>query len=423
LAYNRIKNFVDTLGLPNPCGPTEFAEIFVNARDASDSQFRGHPDNDETRKLIEIAFATTTCPEEGRYLRFRLFVYPLATQNDELRTIMRLSEPAEVSVETIRRLAPALPSSEYALRVDSREGHLLCDSVIHISRSGAYGIPGRPDYWHGGTGPTGLMIRGDRPGELRVSEDMIGLRLHAGSVEEVIDYSHVPAVAEWLRETAGSLVGKSAAQAAQASVRFGGQYGVWTLVTAVWARILAQTIDARHGGTFAILRGEMAKHVACKYASHGLDLGRTINDFWLASVAATDADDREQLRLWMASKDRLFATADLVASLASVDGCVVLSPDLVVQGFGGEISVDEDSLAKLGAPLIDAASDTPRENQDARQFGGTRHRSAYRLAKVSPSAIVFVISQDGDLRVFCNNDCKVYAFDRLDAWAMPEDRK
>ena len=153
MAYNRIKNFVNTLGLPNPCGPTEFAEIFVNARGASDSSFRGHLDNDETRKLIEIAFATTTRPEEGRYLRFRLFVYPLVTQNDELRTIMRLSEPAEVSVETICRLAPALPSSEYALRVDSREGHLLCDSVVHISRSGAYGIPGGPTFGMEGRAP------------------------------------------------------------------------------------------------------------------------------------------------------------------------------------------------------------------------------------------------------------------------------
>lgn len=426
--YNRIKYFVDTLRLPNPCGPTEFAEIFVKARDfvnarsTSGGPFCGHLNNDEVTELIKIAFAATTCPEEGRYPYFRLFAYPPGIAKDELRTIMELDGPVPVSVETIRRLAAALSSSECALRVDSREGRLLCDSVIHISRSGASGLPGRPEFWIG-DGYPGLMIRGDRPGELRVSERMIALRLHAGSVEEVTDYASVPTISKWLWETAGCLVSKAATQATEASMRFGGQNGMLTLVMTVWSRVLAQAVDARHGGAFAILRPPIANHVSFKYKSRGVDLGGAISDFWLHSVAAFDSNDREQLRLWMVSKDRLLATADLVASLANVDGCVGLSPDLVVQGFGGEISVDENSLGELrAAPLIDAASDIPIKDQDARQFGGTRHRSAYRLAKVSPGAIVFVISQDGDLRVFCNDDGKVYAFDRLDAWTIPEDR-
>lgn len=155
-----------------------------------------------------------------------------------------------------------------------------------------------------------------------------------------MDYSQVPAVTRWLHETAGVLVRQAAAQAAQAAVRFGGQNGAWMLVQAIWSRVLAQALDARHGGAFAILPGDITHHVSFKYESRGVDLGRALSDFWLASVAATDSSDREQIRRWMASKDRLFAFADLVASLANVDGCVGLSPDLVVRGFGGEVSVD-----------------------------------------------------------------------------------
>jgi hypothetical protein len=417
--YNQLKYYVDTLKLPNPCGPTEFAKAFIDASDVVIAHHTpGWPfcklGNDKIEELIGIAFAATTCPDEGRYSRFQLFAN---SQKDELHTIMQFSSPLKVSVDTIRKLAPALPSSEYALRVESCEGQLLCDSVLHFPLSGS-GLPGHPALWIGDGGQPGLLIRGERPGELRVSQGLLALRLHSGSVEEVTEFSIVPTISKWLQETARCLVGKTAIRKTEASLRFGGQTGMMHLVTGVWSHVLAQVVDARHGGSFAILRPPTANYVSFKYKSPVLDLGCAISNFLLNSIIASESNDREQLRLWMVSRDRLLATMNLVASLANVDGCVVLSPDLVVQGFGGEISVDENSLGEsTAAPFFDAThDDVPVENQDASQFGGTRHRSAYRLAKVSPNAIVFVISQDGDLRAFCNDEGKkVYAFHRLDA--------
>ena len=42
---------------------------------------------------------------------------------------------------------------------------------------------------------------------------------------------------------------------------------------------------------------------------------------------------------------------------------------------------------------------------------GMRHRSAYRFCQRVPGAMAFVISQDGDLRVFCNVKGRVELFD------------
>ena len=42
---------------------------------------------------------------------------------------------------------------------------------------------------------------------------------------------------------------------------------------------------------------------------------------------------------------------------------------------------------------------------------GMRHRSAYRFCHWVPGAMAFVISQDGDLRVFGNVQWRVELFD------------
>ncbi len=42
---------------------------------------------------------------------------------------------------------------------------------------------------------------------------------------------------------------------------------------------------------------------------------------------------------------------------------------------------------------------------------GMRHRAAYRFCEKIKGAIAFVVSQDGGLRVFCNPDGKVVAYE------------
>jgi hypothetical protein len=91
---------------------------------------------------------------------------------------------------------------------------------------------------------------------------------------------------------------------------------------------------------------------------------------------------------------------DFVAALAAVDGAVVLSRDLGLQGFGAEItqgrtpSGDErveydDHPAPLGKPAPASLADF-----------GMRHRSAIRFCQEVPGSMAFVVSQDGGIRMF-----------------------
>jgi hypothetical protein len=58
---------------------------------------------------------------------------------------------------------------------------------------------------------------------------------------------------------------------------------------------------------------------------------------------------------------------------------------------------------------------TPEEVSEAellRPFG-QRHKSAYSLCKQVPNSLAFVLSQDGDLRLFSSDESTVYLDDLL----------
>ena len=52
---------------------------------------------------------------------------------------------------------------------------------------------------------------------------------------------------------------------------------------------------------------------------------------------------------------------------------------------------------------------------DVHKRRGTRHRSAFELCERVPNTLAFVISQDGGVRAFSNDDEHVYLSGPLDA--------
>jgi hypothetical protein len=69
------------------------------------------------------------------------------------------------------------------------------------------------------------------------------------------------------------------------------------------------------------------------------------------------------------------------ADLASVDGALILGPDLTTMAFGAHLVAPEIELPSVLAPL------------------GTRHKSAARFCLGSPGAVTFVVSEDGPIAV------------------------
>jgi hypothetical protein len=188
----------------------------------------------------------------------------------------------------------------------------------------------------------------------------------------------------------------------------------------IWGNILRAVCNARHGGCFLVipeavdladmpitikyrlgaerlqdvLRERMAVEPSLSHHVHGEP------DVEISVLDDAHFIERDVARI-----------TDLAASLAAVDGAVVLRRDWRLVGFGAEITEtglwsDEEEVEYGKHP---DSMDGPR----ARPLSGfgMRHRSAYRFCQGVSGAMAFVISQDGDLRVFCNIKGRVQLFD------------
>lgn len=89
-------------------------------------------------------------------------------------------------------------------------------------------------------------------------------------------------------------------------------------------------------------------------------------------------------------------SANFIASLAGVDGLILLKEGLHVMGFGVEIRLKDDPAVVFTAGDPDASPEKLTRTSLG-QFG-TRHRSMMRYCNRHPGSIGFVISQDGDVR-------------------------
>jgi hypothetical protein len=100
-------------------------------------------------------------------------------------------------------------------------------------------------------------------------------------------------------------------------------------------------------------------------------------------------------------REKVELKAKLVGMLANIDGCVVLDNDLKVLGFGSKIGVSKREIKPKDC--YDLGSNRPI---DINNFG-TRHQSTYRLCAKRPGTLAFVVSQDGNLRLFYGENDKV----------------
>ena len=102
----------------------------------------------------------------------------------------------------------------------------------------------------------------------------------------------------------------------------------------------------------------------------------------------------DEMYWWTGVKE----ASQALAHLTAVDGATLVTYDLDVVGFGAKLQPAPDSVEPRRIYSVD-----PLDHQnwitDVRmeQLGGTRHQSAARFVADQPDAIVFVVSQDGDV--------------------------
>jgi hypothetical protein len=84
------------------------------------------------------------------------------------------------------------------------------------------------------------------------------------------------------------------------------------------------------------------------------------------------------------------------ASLAEVDGAIVVTGDLKVLGFGAKITVDAPAQVAMFRPEPGNQEVVHSRLED---IGGTRHQSAARFVSANRNAVAIVISQDSHVSV------------------------
>ena len=412
---------------PEFCGPSDLADCVISLRKhqrAQDKEWGTAPISDEgIRRLINLAYHTSMVSEEGRFPKFRV----VSHRKDDIRTIAECDVTLD-SVERLRRIAPTVSGDHsVALLVRDDTGPLTCVGLAIVDDMGFSVKPGRPEIVGFGTGPT-FHLRVEGPGQMRCSEAMGpygAVRLVESGIHQVVPYSLVAGVTNLLKTLARHILDRVVETKGEGSQRwFAGH--TYPLVEKVLGRTLDEATDLRHGGAFVFLptvdRNVDAFDIQCKYPA-ALNLGRCISEFWCACVDCAEARDEQAresaLQHWRWKRARLFSSAAGLSGLSAVDGCVVLNHNLDVLGFGGVIGLGESDAKVVDSPrrLKNAKTGAIHDDSEIASLGlGTRHRSAFRLCKTHANSLVFVVSQDGDLRVFFSDDEFVYGFEHLYAW-------
>jgi hypothetical protein len=184
--------------------------------------------------------------------------------------------------------------------------------------------------------------------------------------------------------------------------------------TALWIGIFDRVVKAKHGGSFIFVPPtDHSELLDIKYKlnsnlivdailercslepdlSH--DFGHDVNRYALAERG-------------IVADRKLLEVEDLVASLASVDGAVIVAPDLKIVGFGVRLNQSTSRKNDERQRVIKFVQHPrwkglPHDDRVLSEFG-TRHTSAVRFCEDVPEAVAFVVSQDGALRVFWTRD-------------------
>ncbi|BCS30826.1 hypothetical protein TBR22_A00260 [Luteitalea sp. TBR-22] len=392
------------------------------------------PHDAALREIVETAYHASLLSEEQRPLRFRLLVGPPAalpacSPRDLHLQVLEFDPSRRLSDSELRRLAPAADFERTLIGIHAEgEG---APYIWGLASSGAQWLrdiqSGRAT--HGPKLPEALVVHVLGPGQLLLGRGSIPLfELQGGKVldsgHDVFGSTWMPRLFAPVRAEVVRLRAPDASSPGRPTVS---DDVVRAVAQHLLRRALAAIRRARHGGTLLLVppddQGNLEiPGVTLKYRFADQDTRRRFRQLILSIVetlqtlAARDGvghvdwayylqrDDRELREL----EDAVVELAQLMASLASVDGALVMNRRFELLGFGGEITVAETVLQIHRAIDLEAEV-TVAEVVDG---VGTRHRSVYRLCQAHPATLAYVVSQDGAVTVVHARDGKVICWDQ-----------
>jgi hypothetical protein len=391
------------------------------------------PSPEDLRRILTVAFFASLEREEGRPLQFVLCCSP---ETDVVRDglgdavpIVPLQVPRQLTVPSIRSLAPAVGPSNAALLVRfPREGGRArqCEitGVLHVGENVARARSGRAFYYR--PAPNALIVEVAEAGELHVYQG--GARLisiKAGHLQNVMAFSAI----DFLPISQILAIGERALHDRIVKPRHepGRETSdfEWTALLNTILCVVNAVRVRGHGGTVLIVApgSERSLPVRKKFgvADHQSVLAERFISFLNTRHMLTEARLSRDMPARLMSRDEalvhlqnaafaaeedLVDAAELVAGFAAVDGALVLTSDLRPLGFGAEIVLDAAEPVIAHEVIGHAQSAESWPAVDSESFG-MRHRSALRCVGVADRTAAFVVSQDGHVSLFWKQDGRV----------------
>jgi hypothetical protein len=375
---------------------------------------------------LSLAFQASLTAEEGRPTRFRLLLTPreaLPEAGAFNRGVLRLRFDASrpLSVDELRRLAPAVPFESALIGAEVEDGKLRIWGVAHSGPAWlAPSWGGRsvvPIWSHDPivhvTGPGQLTVRSAGKSIAALERGAV-----VDAVLDVFDSRWLPALFE--RERGEVQAEHAAVQAHSASPTLAEHSLIGRVSQHMLRRTLQLVRNARHGGMLLVVDaastgGAAPSCLRLKYRfeqdepSHRYRkllfeiLDNLANASTKPSVGWLDfaADDSRQLEQL---EQAVFEWSRVLANLSAVDGAVVMDKRFGLLGFGAEVSAELPAPSSVWRAL-DSEGDN-RVPEDVENVG-TRHRAAYRFVKDHPAGLAVVVSQDGGISFVGNRDGEV----------------
>jgi hypothetical protein len=390
------------------------------------------PAIEDLRYILETAFLASLTREEGRALTFVLCCAPgIDVPRDgvnESVPVIPLESPRALTVEAIRSLAPAASPANAAILVrcqvgGASTGHSELAGILNVGSNLARAQRGRAFYHR--SAPYALVIDVRDAGEIHVYRGGIKLaELAGGSLHDQLAFSGLEflPISHILTRGVDALrvrLRTPAHEAPRETSDF-----EWTSLLNTLLGIVNGVREHGHGGTLLLVApgSEATLPIRLKYAvnEHQLVVAGRFVDFVNsrheledARHAAETTDDLQvasalpHLRnaTYVAEEDLADAT-DLAARLTAVDGALVLTSDLRVLGFGAEIVLDATRPVTAFQVTGHARRGADWPAVDSEGFG-MRHRSGLRCVAVAQNAAAFVVSQDGTVSFFWQQDGRV----------------
>jgi hypothetical protein len=394
------------------------------------------PDPSVLELLFSTCYQASLLREEERAVMFRLILCDperLPVREGPPSGLHRLEfpEPRPFDVHELQRVSPAANYYRSLLGVGmDEEGELRIWGLIHSGprwlRAHQGGRNAPPPL------PPVPILRVFGPGRITVDCGSVTVaKLDEG---ELFDSTMNVYDSHWLPDTFAPVRGELAEIHEEARKLAREQYGgVWAPLDNDVTRIIGQhTVkriisavrNSRHGGMIIIIPPDLTddiledRYVTLKYKFAEGEPRRRFRTLIVRAMnvlaesyghdGALDGGAVGWKEYEASSDEKLsdldeaiFEVAHLIASLAAVDGAVVMTQRFEFLGFGGEIAGDLPGVKTVHRALDIEGDETVAELAEG---FGTRHRSAFRLCDVLPDVIAVVISQDGNVRFVKRKD-------------------